>query len=128
MAMSHQSNPVRARYGLIIPSSNRMAEPHAWRYRPAGVQPHITRLRMTGPHAMKPEDLLPTIGDAAAMLADAKCDSVVFHCTANSMAGGVAGNDRITDAVAQATGGKATTTAGATLAALAHLGASRIVV
>ena len=32
--MSQAADTLRARYGLIIPSSNRMAEPHAWRYTP----------------------------------------------------------------------------------------------
>ncbi len=125
--MSNPSDPIRARYGLIIPSSNRMAEAHAWRYTPIGAQPHITRLRMTGPHAMGLVDLLPRVGEAAAMLADAQCDPVIFHCTANSMAGGVTGEKRITRAIAEATGGKASSTAGASMAALDLLGAKRIV-
>lgn len=125
--MSHPSDTIRARYGLIIPSSNRMAEPHASRYTPAGVVPHVARLRMTGPYFMALDELLPKVADAAAMLADAKCDPVVFHCTANSMADGVAGERRIAQAIADATGGKATTTAAATMAAFELLGAKRIV-
>jgi maleate cis-trans isomerase len=39
---------VRARVGLIIPSSNCLTEPHTQRYAPPGVQVHVTRLRMTG--------------------------------------------------------------------------------
>ena len=48
--MNGSFDAIRARYGLIIPSSNRMAEPHAWRYTLATIVPHITRLRMTGPY------------------------------------------------------------------------------
>lgn len=116
----------RARYGLIIPSSNRMAEPHAWAYSPDGVIPHTNRLRMTGPHAMSTEALLPKVKEAAAMLADAKCDPIVFHCTANSMAGGRDGEAAITAAIQDATGAKAVTTASATIAALDVLNAHRI--
>ena len=39
-----------ARIGLIIPSSNRMVEQEMARFFPAGVVPHVARLRMTGPH------------------------------------------------------------------------------
>jgi maleate cis-trans isomerase len=125
--MNQLSDTVRARFGMIIPSSNRMAEPHACHYVPTGVVPHTTRLRMTGEYFMALDDLLPRVAAASATLADAKCDPVVFHCTANSMAEGVAGEKRIVEAIEDATGGKATTTASATMAALRQLGARRIV-
>jgi maleate isomerase len=125
--MNQLSDTVRARFGMIIPSSNRMAEPHACHYTPAGVVAHTTRLRMTGEYFMALDDLLPKVADASATLADAKCDPVVFHCTANSMAEGVAGEKRIVEAIEDATGGKATTTASATMAALRQLGAHCIV-
>ena len=40
-----------ARVGLIIPSSNRMVEDEMVHAFPAGVRPHVTRLRMTGEKA-----------------------------------------------------------------------------
>jgi maleate isomerase len=125
--MPSVTDSVRARYGLIIPSSNRMAEPHACRYTPPGVVPHTARLRMTGPHFMALDDLLLKVADTAATLADARCDPIVFHCTANSMAEGLAGERRIAQAIVDATGAKATTTAAATMAALRVLRAARIV-
>ena len=125
--MNQPANNVRARYGMIIPSSNRMAEPHAACYTPPGIVPHAARLRMTGPHFMALDDLLPKVAEAAVMLADAQCDPIAFHCTANSMAEGLAGERRIAQAIVDATGGKATTTAEATMAAFEQLGAKRIV-
>jgi len=125
--MNQPTDPVRARFGMIVPSSNRMAEPHAARFAPAGVVFHTTRLRMTGAHFMALDELLPLVATAAEMLADANCDPIVFHCTANSMAEGVAGEKRIVQAIEQATGRTATTTASATLAAFAALGARRVV-
>lgn len=125
--MSQPSKTFRASFGMIVPSSNRMAEPHACRYAPAGVLAHTTRLRMTGPHFMALDKLLPHVAAAAEMLADADCDPIVFHCTANSMAEGVAGEQRIVQTIADATGRKATSTASATLAALQVLGARRLV-
>jgi maleate isomerase len=117
----------RARYGMILPSSNRMAEIHANRFTPPGIAPYATRLRMTGSHFMPLDELLPKVAEASELLADAKCDPVVFHCTANSMASGMDGEKRITDAIAEATGVQATTTAAATMAALEALDARRIV-
>ncbi|MEE8332960.1 MAG: hypothetical protein V3R85_03850 [Alphaproteobacteria bacterium] len=125
--MSQPTEPVRARFGMIVPSSNRMAEPHAGRYAPAGVVSHTTRLRMTGEHFMALDELLPQVAIAAELLADANCDPIVFHCTANSMAEGVAGEKRIVQTIEQATGRMATTTASATMAAFAALGARRVV-
>jgi len=118
---------VRARIGLILPSSNRMAEPHFCAHAPAGVVTHATRLRMTGAHALTHDALMPQVAGAAALLADAKCDAIAFHCTANSMAEGVEGDRRIAATLAQATGRKVTTTAAATLAALRTLAARRLV-
>lgn len=125
--MSHAPVLARAHIGLIVPSSNRMAEPHIAGFAPDGVMVHSTRLRMTGKHSMPHAKLMPQIADAAQLLADAKCDPIVFHCTANSMAEGVDGDRRIADTIAAATGRTATTTAAATLAALKALGARRIV-
>ena len=125
--MNTSSDSTCARYGLIVPSSNRMAEPHASRFTPAAAVPHVTRLRMTGAHFMPLDDLLPKVAEAAVLLADARCDPVVFHCTANSMAEGLEGERRIAETIANATGGKATTTAAATMAAFDSLDIQRIV-
>ena len=125
--MSQPASSVRARYGLIVPSSNRMSEPHAARFNPDGVVAHATRLRMTGPHLMALDELLPKVAEAAEILADASCDSIIFHCTANSMAAGLAGEKRIAGAIEKATGLTAATTASATMAAFEALGAKRVV-
>lgn len=122
-----ETTDVRARYGMIVPSSNRMAEPHAARFNPQGVVAHATRVRMTGPHFMALEQLLPKVAEASELLADASCDTIVFHCTANSMAEGLAGEKKIADAIESATGKKAATTASATMAAFEILEARRVV-
>lgn len=118
--------PPRARIGLIIPSSNRLSEPQLSRYAPDGVQVHATRLRMTGPHHVPLPALLPRIVEAALMLADAKCDVIVFHCTASSMEAGLEGERRVIEAIQDATGRRAATTAAAVLAAFRALGARRL--
>jgi maleate isomerase len=118
--------PTRARVGLIIPSSNRNTEPQFNRFGPPGVQYHVTRLRMTGPQHKPMTELLPQIGDAAAALGDAKCDLIVFHCTANSMESGLETERQIVETMQQASGRPATSTGGAALKAFEVFGARRL--
>jgi maleate isomerase len=122
------ANPaVHTRIGLIIPSSNQLTEPQFQRYAPPGVQAHVTRLRMTGPHHVPLLELLPRVAEAARLLDDAGCDVVVFHCTASSMSAGLAAEARVVETIQEATGRRATTTASALLAALRALEARRLV-
>jgi maleate isomerase len=116
-----------ARVGLIIPSSNRMVEQEMVHAFPDGVQAHITRLRMTGPNRMGHDQLIPRVEEATRALADAKCDVVAFHCTANSMEEGAGGEARILAAVEGSGARHATTTATAIRRALDALGARRLV-
>ncbi len=117
----------RGRIGLIIPSSNRLSEPQLQRYSPPGVQFHTTRLRMTGPYHAPPSAILDRIQEAAGLLADAKVNLIVFHCTGSSMEEGPGADARIAAAVEAATGVPATTTATAVVAALRALGIRRLV-
>ena len=116
-----------ARVGLIIPSSNRMVEQEMAPAFPQGVTAHVTRLRMTGAHRLAFEELLPRIEEAAHALVDARCDVVAFHCTANSMQGGTAGEGEILAALARAGARRATTTITAIVRAFDALAARRIV-
>jgi maleate isomerase len=97
------------------------------RYAPPGVEIHVTRLRMTGPHHEPLERLMPRIVEATAALADARCDVVVFHCTASSMESGLGGERSVLDAMRGVTDACVLTTATATRAALEALGLQRIV-
>lgn len=115
------------RVGLIIPSSNRQVEQEMVRWYPEGVQAHVTRLRMTGEHRLSLDDLLARVGEAAAALDDARCDAVAFHCTANSMEHGLAGEERLLETLQASVRKGFTTTASAVRSALAALGARRIV-
>ncbi|HKB49569.1 MAG TPA: hypothetical protein VKC57_17805, partial [Ktedonobacterales bacterium] len=118
---------VGARIGLIIPSSNRLTEPQMRRYAPPGVEVHVTRLRMTGSNHVPLEQLLPRIVEATLALADARCDVIVFHCTASSMEAGLAGERRVLEVMRDVTPGQVTTTASATLAAMQALDVTRVV-
>ena len=124
--MAYEQIPPRARLGFIIPSSNRLAEPNIQRFMPAGVVPHFMRLRMTGPHSVALDDLMSRIGEAAAILGDAKCDVNVLHCTGTSMSGGFGAERGVIETIEAATGRPALTTATCLMAALAALGAKRL--
>jgi maleate isomerase len=116
-----------ARVGLIIPSSNRMVEQEMVPAFPPGVTAHVTRLRMTGANRLAFDELLPRIEEAACALMDARCDVVAFHCTANSMQGGKAGEDDILAVLARTGAARATTTITAIARAFDALAAKRIV-
>ena len=116
-----------ARVGCIIPSSNRMVEQEMIAAFPAGVQPHVTRLRMTGPNRGPLATVLPRIEEATRALTDARCEVVAFHCTANSMEEGRGGEERIQGSMTAAGAPHATTTATAIRRAFDALGARRIV-
>jgi maleate isomerase len=116
-----------ARVGCIIPSSNRMVEQEMVAAFPAGVQPHVTRLRMTGANRGPLAAVMPRIEEATRALADARCDVVAFHCTANSMQEGRDGEERILAAMTAVGVPHATTTATAIRRAFAALGARRVV-
>jgi maleate isomerase len=125
--MSYEPILPRARIGFIIPTSNRMVEPQMQRYMPPGVIPHFTRIRMTNKHKAPLEQLLPRIADAAAMLAESKCDVTVLQCTGTSMSGGLDMEKRVIEEMEKATGRPAATAASSLTAAFAALGAKRLV-
>ena len=96
------------------------------RYAPSGVQAHVTRLRMTGANHVPLDELVPRIVEASLTLTDARCDPIVFHCTASSMEAGVDGEARVLECMREATHAQVATTASATLAAMRALGIRRI--
>jgi maleate isomerase len=115
------------RIGLIIPSSNRMVEQEMVRHLPPSFVAHIARLRMTGAHRVAIEGLVPRLMKAAAMLTDARCDVIAFHCTANSTSEGATGEAKLITALRQAGAPLVTTTATAIRRALESLQARRVV-
>ncbi len=119
----------RARIGLVIPSVNTMTEPQFNQYAPDGVEVHVTRVRIAYPDGrlIPSRDLLPEVVQAAQLLADARCDLIVFHCTASSMEAGMKAEREIAGAIEKATGRKSTTTASAVLAAFRSLGITKVV-
>ncbi|HEV8022674.1 MAG TPA: hypothetical protein VGP41_15475 [Candidatus Lustribacter sp.] len=71
---------LRARLGMMFPSSNTIAEPQMNAMLPAGVSLHTTRLRLRdGNDAM---GMLERLEEATQLLADAPLERLIFHCTA----------------------------------------------
>ncbi len=125
--MAYKTIETRARIGFIIPSSNRMVEPQAQRYMPDGVQPHFTRIRMTNQHKAPLDQLLPRILDAAAVLADSKCDVTVLQCTGTSMSGGVDMEAHVIREIERVTGKPALSAASSLTTAFRTLNARKLV-
>ncbi len=75
----------RARIGMIIPSTNAVAEPQVNRMAPEGVVFHTQRVAFEGTSAENVKKFVAGAGEAAKLLADADVDMVVLACTAASM-------------------------------------------
>jgi maleate isomerase len=73
----------RAKFGIMLPSVNAIAEPQITAMLPAGVSLHTTRLRLVG--GGNQIAMLERLEDATQLLADAQVDRIMFHCTAVSM-------------------------------------------
>ncbi len=119
-------NPL-PRIGLIIPSSNRLAEPQFQRYAPPGVGVHVTRLRMTGKWHKPLNELDPAIAEAAAALSDTNPGVILFNCTASSMEEGLAGEAHVLEVIQKASGCPAVTTGQAIAEALKLLRLKKLV-
>jgi maleate isomerase len=119
--------PAERRIGLILPSSNCMAEPQFHRFAPRGVDIQVTRLRMTGRWHRPLAEAEPAFVEAAAALSDTDPDVIVFNCTAASMEEGLAGERRIVAALERASNRPVLTTGQAVSAALERLGIERLV-
>ena len=115
----------RARIGMLLPSGNQAAEPQFAAMLPAGVSLHTTRLPLTGSSDAELRRMADRVEEAAALLADAAVDLVLFHCTAVSTYSADLEQD-ILERIQRATGLRATATSQGLLAALAALGARRV--
>jgi maleate isomerase len=116
----------RLRIGMMMPCRNTVAEPDARALLPEGVSLHTTRLRLLGTSHEELLAMTREVEGAAELLAAAKMNLLAFHCTAASTLDADLGAD-VVARIERSTGIKATATSEALLAALAALGAKRIV-
>jgi maleate isomerase len=116
----------RLRLGMLLPSSNRVAEPELPSMLPEGVAVHTTRLRLVGGARDELLAMTDKVEEAAELVSHAGVDLIAFHCTAVSTFDPqmeVALKRRIT----AATGKPALTTSEGLVAAFRALDAQRIV-
>lgn len=115
---------LRAKFGMMLPSSNSIAEPQIAAMLPPGISLHTTRLRLrSGREAL---GMLERLEEGVQLLVDAGVDRLIFHCTAVSMHTPEMPG-QITERVAAITPIPLTITSEAVLAALRVLGARSIV-
>lgn len=115
---------VRKKFGMLLPSVNTIAEPQMSAMLPAGVSLHVSRLQLRdGRNALT---MIDRLEEGASLVADAAVDRIIFHCTAVSMWSPEI-VEEIARRVASVTPIPLTITSEAVVAALAALGASKIV-
>lgn len=117
----------RARIGLIIPSSNRLAEPQFRHYLPDDIGVHVTRLRITGPWHRPLDEIGDKVREAAGCLADSECDVIVFNCTGGAMADGAEAEARMLKLIREESGAIALSTGDAVVDALRALSITSMV-
>jgi maleate cis-trans isomerase len=115
----------RARLGVLVPSGNAVAEPELRAMLPPEVGMVVTRLPLRGSSEAELLAMAGSLESAAGLLADARPDAIAFHCTAVSTFD-PAMADGLRRRIKAATGLPALATADALLAAVAKLGARRV--
>ncbi len=116
----------RLRLGIIVPSGNVIAEPQVRAMLPPGVGALFTRLALRGTTEAELRAMTDDLEPAAGLLADARVDRIVFHCTAVTTFSPTAGA-AIRERITRATGIPGLATSDALAAALRVLGLRRIV-
>lgn len=116
----------RLRLGMLLPSSNRVAEPELHSMLPEGVAVHTTRLRLVGGTRDELLAMTDKVEEAAELVSHAGVDLIVFHCTAVSTFD-VQMESSLKQRIIAATGKPAIATSEALVAAFRALNARRIV-
>lgn len=115
----------RLRIGAILPSGNTSVEPELTAMAPPGVRFFFTRAALTGSTERELLGMAEGAGAAARLLADARVDRIVFHCTGVTTFSPEIG-ERIRTEIEGDTGIRTIVTSDAIIAALNALQARRI--
>lgn len=116
----------RLRIGMIMPSVNYVADPQIQTMLPENIQLHTTRIKLVGQSEEDLQKMLDELDNCASLLADARPQRILFHCTAASMLSPEMGGE-ICKQITDLTGIPATDTADAVISAFETLGAKKIV-
>ena len=115
----------RLRAGLLVPSGNSVAEPEIRAMLPREVSMLVTRLSLRGSSPTELMRMLDQLEAACGLLADARVDCIVFHCTAvSTFAPELAA--KIRERIQSASGIKCFTTADAIVEGLKRLNAKTV--
>ena len=118
---------VNRRIGLIVPSTNTVAEPDFYSGLPTNTSIHTARLLLGGGHAQDELDMVKNeLPRAARDLATMRPHVVVFSCTTAGAVVGEAGEKDLINALSQTTGARVVSTNDAVRRALHGLAASSI--
>lgn len=115
----------RLSLGMLLPSSNPVAEPELTRMLPEGVSLLTTRLKLAGSSREELLGMTGQIEGAVPLLCDAGVDRIVFNCTAVSTFDVEMGN-MLRQRIEKIAARPATSTADGVVAGLKALGAKRI--
>jgi maleate isomerase len=115
----------RLRIGAILPSGNTSVEPELTAMVPPGVRFFFTRAALTGSTERELLGMAEGAGAAARLLADARVDRIVFHCTGVTTFSSEIG-ERIRSEIESLTGIPTSVTSDAIVAALNALQARRV--
>ncbi|MEM3734788.1 MAG: aspartate/glutamate racemase family protein [Nitrososphaerales archaeon] len=118
----------KARLGFILPSLNVTAEPEFNRMTPSGISIHVTRVPFRSGTVEELERMNTELEDAAALLATAKVNVIVYACTTGSLFKGLGWDTEIIRRIEMESGIPATTTSTAVVQAFKTLGVEKIVV
>lgn len=125
-AASPMFTNTRARLGVLLPSGNRLAEPQFAAMLPQGVTMHTTRLRLNGSTEAELLRMTEGVEEAVSLVADARVDLILFHCTAVSTFSPALEKD-VLARMRRSSGIPVTATSEALVAALLAVGAQKIV-
>jgi maleate cis-trans isomerase len=122
----------RARLGFLVPPGNPTTEPEVIRLAPPGVSVHFTRMvahGVTGSLDGQEErnrTQIAHLDENIALLSMVKPDVIVLAHTATSYTLGMAGEKALVERIERASGIRFITAFGSVVAALRHLGVSRL--
>ena len=119
------------RIGVLVPYTNCNLEPDLALLLPSGISVHCARLGGYDIDAIPDETEMGGLGEAdlnepLRLIAGVRPDVVLYGCTSATLTHGVAFDRRLAEQIADVSGAKSVTAAGALVTALRHLDVQRI--
>ncbi|MBI4528747.1 MAG: aspartate/glutamate racemase family protein [Deltaproteobacteria bacterium] len=117
----------KARIGLLIPSTNVIAEPEFYAMAPSGVTFHFARLEHRTELGLKKyENMINELSHEVKKLTQARVGTIAFTCTTGSLYGGKGYNEWVEEQIRKVAAVNVTSTSSAVLEALRDIKARKI--